>query len=64
MNPGLRRLLSDYGMLAVLVLIGLVFSALTLEEQPAADAASARRLVAAIRRQAPAGGRVLVAVRP
>jgi ribose transport system permease protein len=64
MNPGLRRLLSDYGMLAVLVLIGLVFSVLTLEEQPATDAAAARRLVAAIRRQVPAGGRVLVAVRP
>jgi ribose transport system permease protein len=64
MNPGLRRLLSDYGMLVVLVLIGLVFSVLTLEEQPATDAAAARRLVAAISRQVPAGGRVLVAVRP
>jgi len=64
MNPGLRRLLSDYGMLAVLVLIGLVFSVLTLEEQPATDAAAARRLVAAISRQVPAGGQVLVAVRP
>jgi ribose transport system permease protein len=64
MNPGLRRLLADYGMLAVLVLIGLVFSVLTLEEQPATDAAAARRLVAAISRQVPAGGRVLVAVRP
>jgi ribose transport system permease protein len=64
MNPGLRRLLSDYGMLAVLVLIGLVFSVLTLEEQPATDGAAARRLVAAISRQVPAGGRVLVAVRP
>lgn len=64
MNPGLRRLLSDYGMLVVLVLIGLVFSGLTLEEQPATDAAAARRLVAAIRRQVPADGRVLVAVRP
>ena len=64
MNPGLRRLLSDYGMLAVLVLIGLVFSVLTLEEQPATDAAAARRLVAAISRQVPAGSRVLVAVRP
>ena len=64
MNPGLRRLLADYGMLAVLVLIGLVFSVLTLEEQPATDAAAARRLVAAISRQVAAGGRVLVAVRP
>jgi ribose transport system permease protein len=64
MNPGLRRLLSDYGMLAVLVLIGLVFSVLTLEEQSATDAAAARRLVAAISHQVPAGGRVLVAVRP
>jgi len=64
MNPGLRRLLSDYGMLVVLVLIGLVFSVLTLEEQPATDGAAARRLVAAISRQVPAGGRVLVAVRP
>jgi ribose transport system permease protein len=64
MNALARSLLSDYGMLAVLLLLGLVFSGLTLEEQSAADPAAARRVAARIRGQAPAGGRVLVAVRP
>ena len=60
----LRRLGSDYGMLAVLILLGVVFSGLTLEEQPATDAAAARRVAQAIRRQVPGAARVLVAVRP
>jgi ribose transport system permease protein len=64
MNALARSLLSDYGMLAVLLLLGLVFSGLTLEEQSAADPSAARRVAAQIRGQAPAGGRVLVAVRP
>ena len=64
MQSLLRRLASDYGMLAVLILLGVVFSGLTLEEQPATDAASARRVAAAIRRQVPGDARVLVAVRP
>jgi ribose transport system permease protein len=59
-----RTLLSGYGMLLVLALLGAVFSALTLQEQPATDAAAARRMVAAIRAQAPAAKRVLVAIRP
>jgi ribose transport system permease protein len=59
-----RTLLSGYGMLLVLALLGAVFSALTLQEQPATDAAAARRMVAAIRAQAPAATRVLVAIRP
>jgi ribose transport system permease protein len=64
MNALARSLLSDYGMLAVLLLLGLVFSGLTLEGQSAADPSAARRVAARIRGQAPAGGRVLVAVRP
>ena len=64
MNSFFRSFANDYGMVLVLVLLGLVFSGLTLEEQPATDAAAVRRMVAAIGRQAPAGGRVLVAVRP
>ena len=59
-----RRLASDYGMLAVLLLLGIVFSVLTLQEQSAADATAARRVVAAIRRQLPGTASVLVAVRP
>jgi ribose transport system permease protein len=59
-----RTLLADYGMLLVLVLLGVVFSVLTLQEQPATDTAAARRMVAAIREAAPAAGRVLIAVRP
>jgi ribose transport system permease protein len=64
MQPMHRRLVSDYGMLAVLVLLGIVFSVLTLEEQSATDAAAAKRLAGAIRRQVPGEPRVLVAVRP
>jgi ribose transport system permease protein len=64
MQSLLRRLASDYGMLAVLILLGIVFSGLTLEEQPATDAAAAKRVAQAIRRQVPGDARVLVAVRP
>ncbi|MCX7430101.1 MAG: ABC transporter permease, partial [Planctomycetia bacterium] len=64
MQSLLRRLASDYGMLAVLILLGVIFSGLTLEEQSATDAASARRVAQAIRRQVPGDARVLVAVRP
>lgn len=64
MRSMIRRLACDYGMLAVLGLLGIVFSALTLEEQSATDAGAAKRLVAAIRRQVPGDARVLVAVRP
>lgn len=63
MSTSLRRLVSDYGMLAVLLLLGLVFSGLTLEEQSSTDAAAARRVAAAIRRDCPERPRVLVAVR-
>jgi ribose transport system permease protein len=64
MQSLIRRFASDYGMLAVLLLLGIVFSGLTLQEQPATDSAAARRLVASIRRQVPEKARVLVAVRP
>lgn len=63
MSAPIRRLLSDYGMLVVLVLLGLVFSGLTLQEQAAGDAGAARRLAEAIRSDLPEGSRVLVAVR-
>ena len=63
MQSLIRRFASDYGMLAVLLLLGIVFSGLTLQEQPATDSAAARRLVASIRRQVPENARVLVAVR-
>jgi ribose transport system permease protein len=64
MNDTFRRLLADYGMLLVLAILAAVFSGLTVVEQPATDAAAARRMVAAIRRVAPDGRAVLVAVRP
>jgi ribose transport system permease protein len=64
MQSLIRRLAADYGMLAVLILLGVVFSGLTLEEQSATDAAAARRIAQAIRRQVPEAARVLVAVRP
>jgi len=64
MESLLRRLFADYGMLAVLLLLGTVFSGLTLEEQSATDDDAARRMVAEIGREAPANARVLVAVRP
>jgi len=64
MKRRLSALLGDYGMLLVLALVGLAFSVLTLQEQPATDAAAARRMVAAIHRAAPTAERVLIAVRP
>lgn len=64
MKDMLRRALAEYGMLLVLLVLGLVFAALTLEPQSATDRAAARRMVAALRRAVPAGGSVLVAVRP
>lgn len=59
-----RRLVSDYGMLAVLILLGVVFSVLTLQEQSANDTTAAAKVAASIRRQVPGAARVLVAVRP
>lgn len=64
MNASLQRLCSDYGMLLVLAGLAIVFSVLTLVEQPATDRAAARRMVAAIQRVAPDARQVLVAVRP
>lgn len=64
MPPWIRRLASDYGMLAMLLLLGTIFSGLTLEQQSATDAVAAKRLAATIRRHARGDARVLVAVRP
>ena len=48
MQSTLRRLLSDYGMIFVLLLLCIVFSGLTFEEQSATDAAAAEQLAATI----------------
>jgi ribose transport system permease protein len=58
-----RRLVTDYGMLLILLAVGVIFSVLTIQEQPAAGATAVRRQVATIERLTPPGGRVLVAVR-
>ncbi|MFM8358158.1 MAG: ABC transporter permease, partial [Verrucomicrobiota bacterium] len=56
-----RRLLSEHGMILVLLLLGALFSALTHTEQSPAGEAAARQVVAAILQATPAGARVLVA---
>jgi len=63
MQPAFRRLLTDYGMVFVLMLLGLVFSGLTLEQQSATDVDAAQRIAATIHRAYPGRPRVLVAVR-
>src|SRR5688500_10598185 len=60
----LRRPLSDYGMLGVLLLLCLVFSIATNSEQPLTGPAAARQVAGAIVRQSGRGARVLIAVRP
>lgn len=57
-----RRLLADYGMVLVLLLLCAVFSGLTLEEQASTDAAAAQRMAGEIRRHSSAP-RVLIAIR-
>ncbi len=64
MRPILRRLLTDFCMLGVLLLLAGIFSVLTLRWQPATDAAAARRLVASLAAELPAASRLLIAVRP
>ncbi|MCP5520483.1 MAG: ABC transporter permease [Verrucomicrobiales bacterium] len=62
-NGSFARLFADYGMLLVLLLLGVFFSAATLEEQHPAGAAGARQLARDISRQFPPGASVLIAVR-
>ena len=63
MDPRLRRLASDYGMVLVLLLLCAGFSGLTLEEQPATGPDAAARLAATIRGDLPGEPRALVVVR-
>lgn len=62
-DSSLARLFSDYGMLFVLVLLGALFSALTLEQQHPAGTAGARQLANDIAQQAQPGARVFIVVR-
>jgi len=64
MAKGLRRLLSsllsEYGMLLVLVLLGGYYSAATLAQQDPNGAEGAERLAAQMRAQFPSGAKVLI----
>ena len=60
MKPALQRLLSDYGMVFVLLLLCAFFSAVTLTEQNPTGEAAARQLAAELNKSS----RVLIAVRP
>src|SRR5579862_8174003 len=64
MKPALQRLLSDYGMVFVLLLLCALFSAITLTEQNPTGEAAARQVASALERSPGKGGRVLIAVRP
>lgn len=64
MGPIGRRLLADYRMLPVLLLLVGGVSMLTITEQTTLDAPAARRLAATITMAVPTGARVLVVVRP
>jgi ribose transport system permease protein len=64
MKPALQRLLNDYGMVLVLLLLCAFFSAVTLTEQTPTGEAAARQLGADLACSAGKGGRVLIAVQP
>ena len=64
MKPPLQRLLSDYGMVFVLLLLCAFFSAVTLTEQNPTGEAAARQLAADLKSASSKGARVLIAVRP
>jgi ribose transport system permease protein len=63
MNPTLSRLLSDYGMLLVLLVLCAFFSVVTYTEQSPTGEAAAKQLAAELRQSPGKGGRVLIAVR-
>jgi ribose transport system permease protein len=63
MQPRLHRILADYGMVIVLLMLCAAFSGLTLEEQPATGPAAAARLATTLRQELAGRPRVLVAVR-
>ncbi|MFM7136863.1 MAG: ABC transporter permease [Planctomycetota bacterium] len=56
----LAAILADYGMLAVLVLLGVLFTALTVQDQAASPPAAARQVAAAAERLGPAAGVVAI----
>jgi len=60
MKPALQRLLSDYGMVFVLLLLCALFSAMTLTEQNPTGEAAARQLAGELSKSS----HVLIAVRP
>ncbi|MEP6671921.1 MAG: ABC transporter permease [Chthoniobacter sp.] len=64
MKPTLQRLLSDYGMIFVLLLLCAFFSAMTLTEQNPTGEAAARQVASDLGRSPGKGGRVLIAIRP
>jgi len=59
-----RQLAAGYGRLIVLLLLGAIFSGLTLRQQPATGAAAAGRLVRQLAAELPPSSRILIAVRP
>ncbi|MBS0202672.1 MAG: ABC transporter permease [Planctomycetes bacterium] len=63
MKPVLSRLLSEYGMILVLLLLCVVFSVVTYKEQPQSGAAAGRQLAASIKAEFRGDPRVLIAVR-
>jgi ribose transport system permease protein len=63
-NGALGRVLRDYGMLLVLGLLAVFFSAVTLDEQQPTPAAGARQLAGDIAREFSVGAKVLIVVRP
>ena len=63
MKPVLSRLLSEYGMILVLLLLCVVFSVVTYKEQSQSGAAAGRQLAAAIKAEVGGSPRVLIAVR-
>ncbi len=58
-----RRLFKDYGMVGVLLLLCVFFSATTISEQPALDEANAARLARSLQQAHGSAVRVLIAVR-
>lgn len=63
MSPTLARLLSDYGMLLVLLALCAFFSVVTYSEQSPTGEAAAKQLAADLRQTPGKGGHVLIAVR-
>jgi len=63
MKPALQRLLSDYGMILVLLLLCAFFSAVTLTEQTPTGETAARQVAADLKHSPGKGGRVLIAAR-